>query len=307
MSSSDTSKTIFIIFIFIGLVFYNILRVSIKQIEEEWPVNRCNPMYMPFASFFGHNTSENFSFCIQNMQSSYMGVLLQPLNYNFSVMTDFGTSLTKNLTDVRAFFSNIRTYTTDIVQSIFGVFLNILVEFQRTIVNIKDLFGKLTGIMTTMMYTLQGSMMTMESTWAGPPGQLTRALCFHPETLIKLQNGEEIKMKDIKLNSVLKNGAQVRAKMQISNLDKNGDNIEFLYSIKGGENNLPILVSGSHLIYCPNKERFIHVKDLPEANIILTEKCEVFECLITSNHTIPIGEWIFHDWEDNNGSEAKKI
>jgi len=30
-------------------------------------------------------------------------------------------------------------------------------------------------------------------------------------------------------------------------------------------------------------------------------------CLITSNHTIPIGTNIFHDWEDNQGSPSKSI
>ena len=36
-------------------------------------------------------------------------------------------------------------------------------------------------------------------------------------------------------------------------------------------------------------------------------KCDELSCLITSNHTIPIGQWIFHDWEDNNGSPAKSL
>jgi hypothetical protein len=68
----------------------------------------------------------------------------------------------------------------------------------------------------------------------------------------------------------------------------------------------PILVSGSHLIYEPGIKKFIHVEHLMAAE--RTEiKCETFTCLITSNHIIPIGEWIFHDWEDNNGSQSKSV
>jgi hypothetical protein len=105
--------------------------------------------------------------------------------------------------------------------------------------------------------------------------------------------------------------------MNISNLDENGLHVEKMYKVKRKnsssitENTEPIetddiLVSGSHLIYDPNTKQFVHVKDLPASE--LTEiNCDTLSCLITSNHTIPIGEWIFHDWEDSNGSAPKKI
>ena len=106
-------------------------------------------------------------------------------------------------------------------------------------------------------------------------------------------------------------GTIVNAVMHISNLDEDGTPIESLYKLKGGEiceekSNYveDILVSGSHLVYVPSTKIFDHVENLLEA-----EKtdilCEKFTCLITSNHTIPIGKWIFHDWEDNNGSKSK--
>jgi uncharacterized protein YaaR (DUF327 family) len=311
MKTSDLSITIFIILIFIILYIFNILAVGINKIKEDWPVYRCNPAVMPFASVFGHDTVSNFTYCIQTMQGNYMSYLMQPLQYNLSVISDIGKNLTTSLNNVRAFFNNIRNFITDIVKSIFSVFLNILIEFQRLTMNIKDLFNKLIGIMVTLMYTLNGSVMTMNSAWSGPPGQLTRALCFHPETKLRLKDNSLVCMKDIPLNAVLKNGTIVNAVMHISNLDETGTPIEALYKLKGGEigeenNNYTedILVSGSHLVYVPSTKTFDHVEKILEA-----EKtdilCETFTCLITSNHTIPIGKWIFHDWEDNNGSQSK--
>ena len=38
----------------------------------------------------------------------------------------------------------------------------------------KDMMGKIVGIMATMMYLLQGSIMTMQSSWNGPPGEMVR-------------------------------------------------------------------------------------------------------------------------------------
>jgi hypothetical protein len=260
---------------------------------------------MPFASVFGQDTSKNFTYCIQTMQTNYMSYLMQPVMYNLNVIGSLGSNITKAINDVRAFFDKIRNFITSIVEGIFSVFLNILIEFQRITINIKDLFGKLIGIMATLLFTLDGSIKTMNSTWAGPPGQLVRALCFHPETKLRLKDNSLVMMKDVPLNAVLKNGTVVNAVMHISNLDENGRCIEALYSVKGGEDK-DILVSGSHLIYEPGIKKFIQVEDLLQAE--RTEIiCEAFTCLITSNHIIPIGEWIFHDWEDNNGSQSKTI
>jgi hypothetical protein len=311
MKTSDLSITIFIIIVFIILYIFNILSVGINKIKEDWPVYRCNPAVMPFASIFEQDTISNFTYCIQTMQGNYMSYLMQPLQYNLSIISNIGKSLTTALNNVRAFFNNIRNFITDIVKSIFAVFLSILIEFQRLTMNIKDLFNKLIGIMVTLMYTLNGSVMTMNSAWSGPPGQLTRALCFHPDTKLRLKDNTLVCMKDVPLNAVLKNGTIVNALMHISNLDETGKPIEALYKLKGGEiggekSNCveDILVSGSHLVYVPSTKAFDHVENLLEA-----EKtdilCEKFTCLITLNHTIPIGKWIFHDWEDNNGSKSK--
>ena len=74
--------------------------------------------------------------------------------------------------------------------------------------------------------------------------------------------------------------------------------IEKLYLIPNGENNSSILVTGSHLIFDKSKMKFIFVKDLSESKES-DIKTDTLVCLITSDHTIPLGNYIFHDWEDN--------
>lgn len=309
MKTSDLTLSILIILIFILLYVFNILSVGIKTIEDNWPTYRCNPAIMPFASVFGQNVMDNFTFCIQSMQTNYMGYLMQPLNYNLDVIGGLGAGLTTAIDDVRAFFNNIRDMTTGIVTSIFGVFLNLLIEFQRLTIAIKDMFSKFIGVLATLMYTLSGSVMTMNSMWAGPPGQLVKALCFHPDTKIQLKNGKILPMKDVPLNSILKNDAQVCAVMSISNLDTKGAYVERIFKMKNGEEDETILVSGSHLVLDPQTDTFIKVKHLEgENSATLTNlECDTLSCLITSNHTIPIGKWMFHDWEDDNGKSIATL
>jgi len=314
MKTSDLTLSVIVVFIFILLYLFNILVVGIQRIKENWPVYRCQPLVMPFASIFGHDSSKNFAYCIANMQKNFMGPLLKPLNFNISLLGDITGGLTSGLNSNRDFVGKFRAAISGTFMNIFSVVFNVMIEVQRTVINLKDMINKLVGIMTTTLYILNGSIMTMESAWAGPPGQLVKALCFHPDTKLKLQSGEIISMQNIPLNSVLQNGTRVCATMQISNLDENSSIIEKMYRVKRKKNiediqedtQEDILVSGSHLIYDPNIKQFVHVKDLPSSE--LTEiNCEVLSCLITSDHTIPIGEWIFHDWEDSNGSAPKNI
>lgn len=317
MNASDLIRTIFILLIFVALFLYNILSVGIKKVEEDWPTYRCNPAVMPFAGMFGQDAAQNFTYCIQTMQGNYMSFLMQPFNYNLGVVGQLGTTLTTSMNSVRAFISNLRDFITNIVQSVFGVFLNILIEFQRITIAIKDMTSKLVGILATLMYTLDGSVMTMQSVWNGAPGQMVQALsCFHPDTKVSLEDGSHVSMKDLPLGSRLKNNTRVLSVMKLTNLNEDGTQMEEMYQMPGEKPSKPIYVSGSHLVYDCVTDNFVPVKQFSELCKIRGESgkcqlsdiyCNELSCLITSNHTIPIGDYVFHDWEDNNGTPSKTI
>jgi hypothetical protein len=275
--------------IYIAGVFYY---SQLAEIKANWPLYRCNPMYM----FLADNVEENFTYCIQNMQTSFMGYLLAPLTYITGTLGTQMGGFMNDIQNIRAMFNKIRTFFSSIVQSIFGVFLNLIIEFQRITIGIKDLIGKTVGIMVTLMYTMDGSIKTMNSTWNGPPGQLVRALgrCFHPETKLKLKDGRIKYMKDIDLGDILEDGSIVESILKIDN-KKNPENFYIIPDGIDGEN---ILVTGSHLVFDDKLKEFIRVEDYTRS--ILTEiHYDWFSCLITSTHRIKIGNEIFWDWEDH--------
>lgn len=317
MNAYDIFGTLFIFLIFAILFAYNILSVGIKKIEENWPTYRCNPIVMPFAGMFGQNATQNFTYCIQTMQGNYMDYLMQPFNYNLGIVGELGTTLTTSLNSVRAFISNIRDFITNIVHNVFGVFLNILIEFQRITIAIKDMASKLVGVLAALMYTLDGSVLTMQSVWNGAPGQMVRALhCFHPNTKVALEDGSYVSMKNLPLGSKLKNNARVLSVMKLTNLNEDGSHMEDMFEMPGEKYSEPIYVSGSHLIYDCVTDKFIPVNIFSklceargESGICKRSiiNCDELSCLITSNHTILIGDFIFHDWEDNNGSPSKTL
>jgi len=269
-----------------GVFYYN----QISQIKANWPLYRCNPMYM----FLADDIEENFTYCVQNMQTSFMGYLLQPITFITTSLTATLGGFMGDIQNIRAPFNKIRTFFSSIIQSIFGVFLNLIIEFQRITIGIKDLIGKTIGIMVSLMYVMDGSVKTMNSTWNGPPGQLVRALgkCFYPYTLIKLKDGKEKYIKDIDLGDILEDGSVVESVMKI---DNKKDKLPF-YEIINGKNK--IYVTGSHLVFDKSKNDFIKVKNYNSA-VPTSKVSDWLSCLITDTHRIPIGNEIFWDWEDH--------
>jgi hypothetical protein len=300
--------SIIIVVVFCLLYAFNVLVVNFKRIQQNWPVYRCNPLVMPFAGLFGFNAQQNFTFCIQNMQAAYMKYLLQPLNYNMSSLASLGSQLTDNVNSSRGMFAQTRGFIGDITQQIFGVVFNLMIEVQRIMINMKDLMGKAMGTMATMLYMLSGSLMTMNTAWAGPPGQLVRALCFDPATPVQMYGGETIAMSALPLGARLRSGGYVVSVMRILNQDPTtGANVEHMYRLpQAGEHGTDIVVSGSHLVYDGISKGFVQVHTLPEAEPVDKPYPEL-TCLITTDHIIPLGKWVFHDWEDNNGSPAKTV
>ena len=160
-----------------------------------------------------------------------------------------------------------------------------------------DLIGKIIGVMVSLLYVIDGSILTMKSTWNGPPGQIVRALgkCFYPHTPIRLLNGDVKSIKDVDLGDVLEDGSIVESVMKI---DNKREKIP-LYVIKGeGVNSEDIYVTGSHLVFDKSCKKFINVENYNKATIT-NFQTDWFSCLITSNNKIPIGNELFWDWEDH--------
>lgn len=278
---------------FVALTFIMYYFGAVAEIKKNWPKYRCNPMFMPLSD----NIQQDFTFCVQSMQTNFMGYLLQPINYVVSMLSNMGGNFTVSLDFIRTSVSNIRTFFTSIIQNIFGVFLNLVIEFQKITISIKDLVGKIIGVMVTVMYLIDGSIKTMQSTWNGPPGQMVRALgggCFRSDTKIKLKNGTITTMNELNLGDILESGSRVDVIMKVDNkLNEN------FYKFEGkGPDGSDIYVTGTHMIFSKTDNKYIEVKNHPDA-LLTDETANWFSCLITDDNKIQIGECKFWDWEDD--------
>ena len=176
LSYYDMYGTTIIIFILLTLfVFYVYTYYKVIQIQDEiandWTNQRCNPKYMPFAGYITHPegttafdyTTENFQYCIQNIQNTVTGQALQPFNYLISGVSGMLSAIGNSTQKTREFLDllrqRIRAFAEDVLHRILGI----MIPLQTIMIALLDSFHKIEGVMTGGLYTMLGSYYTLQS------------------------------------------------------------------------------------------------------------------------------------------------
>ena len=278
------SMMIVVLFVAVAIVpFYS---TQLQAVKKNWVKYRCDPRVMPFASYFGHDTMNNFIQCAQQIQGGVMDEMLAPVHYNISGITDTLGGLGDAVQDIRKVMNQTRGFIGSITAKIFGVFLNITLQFELMAIKVRDLVAKVVGIVATLLYMLTGGVKVGQSVAGGPIVGMMKAVCFDPQTTVQLANGSSKQMGDIVNGDVLIGNSEVEGTVQLRNT-----HMEPLYSLGG------VRVTGSHRVRNERTRRFVFVKDHPEAEC-LPATLKDLVCLITSDHLIRINGVTFWDWDD---------
>lgn len=165
---------------------------------------------------------------------------------------------------------------------------NLVEEIKKVVISIKDLIIRLITTLATMLFMIDLSSDNKD------PSNITIGTCFHPNTLVKLKNGEIYKMQELPLGSELEDGGKVFAVLKIDN-----HNNEPLYRIKNNETNEYIYVTGDHYVHDDLQSKWVKVRHFEHSEKQNDVTTSWFSCLITTNHCIKIGPLLFWDWEDD--------
>ena len=296
MRFGDIFLAVVIILSFAILFAISYLITSYQNIVDNWPEYACSPEIMPFASYFGHDTAENFNQCISNMQSGVMGVFTTPIDYVGGTLLTSVSNLSENVASLRNLQGYMRNNMGDFSVDAFGIIQGVLIGFQKIMLPLKDLTMKLLGVVSALLYIISGSMDTGKSILDGPIMTIidivTFGICFRGDTPVQLRSGHMVSMSDIQLGDILVNGSEVKGTLQL----KGGPNNPY-YKIHSKRLQRDIYVTGDHKIQNSLNRRFMPVKH--HRNAIKTDNYDdILYCLITDDHLIPVGEYIFWDWED---------
>lgn len=313
----------FLIFFVFGIIFLGLtLAAMAKDIEKNWPKYRCNPAIMPFASFLGKDAVANFTECVGEIQSGFMGFFLGPMMKALTSLATIGADLVNSLDSMRVMFNKLKDGLNAIFGDITKKIANLSVAFQLMLINIKDLFQKVAAVLINIMYVIHGATLTFQSVDSGPIGDFMRMFggdsgieqestglpeggiasnpdgetetleepeCFSKHTPIKLLDGSYRKISHLRKGDILTNGSRVNKVLKIT-----GKRSNVFYKIYSHDLNDFIYVTRSHLIKDKKSGDFIFVKNYNESKVTDSWDKELY-CLITSDNLIPVGEYIFWD------------
>jgi hypothetical protein len=281
---------IFILIIFIIiynsislLTQYNYTKNNIQDI-------RCDPMFIPFAGMFGLDSQENSKFCMKHIQKQNIDEHMHDTKQKTQDLEDIGSEIGNKVSSIGADLSGVKDVTSNLFSGISSMMINTVVKFQKMMYHFKSLTGKVVTSGNVLVNVANTGVNAGESIVNGPIIKTLNTLCFDPETIVKLNNGTELSMKNTKIGDVLDGGSTIIGKVDVKNHYD-----DHFYAVQNG--NRDILVTGTHLLFDESVKRFRKVSENPIARQTNIKK-DMFHCLITDDHQIKIGDHIFWDYDD---------
>lgn len=159
--------TIFVLFTY---GYFQIMRVR-EDIANDWQNQRCNPKYIPFAGYITHPdgttpfqyTSDNFQYCVQDLQNDVTGQALKPVNFLISGVTNMLNIIKTSVQHTREFLNLLRKNIRKFAEDVFHKILNVMIPLMSLLISLKDMLDKTQGIMTAGLYTFLGAYDTLKA------------------------------------------------------------------------------------------------------------------------------------------------
>ena len=168
-----SSVILFIILtIIVFLVYaYCAIMYNVQPIKDNWMAERCNPKVIPFAGLINRPkdktisefTGENFTFCVQNILTEITGFAVQPLTYITHVLQQIYSDIMVAINDIRNMLNYVRNSFEDITREIMGRLMNIMPPLQQLIIGLRDIMGKIKGVLTAGLMTSLATYYSLKS------------------------------------------------------------------------------------------------------------------------------------------------
>lgn len=311
--------SLFFIIVFI-VIFYKIFK---EHIIENWPKYRANPLFIPFAGFINpekgksamRSTISNFIKVLWNIVKKFLNILMMPIYPILNIFLRVFKLLRGVLDGIRGQINVIRNFLFKLFEKMYLKLQNGVATVAFFFLKLREIMKRTYGLMNVLIYAIEHSFIFFESMVKSPLGKFGKladyigfgasvftfgglgiplwhqAMCFGPDTLIKLDNDKQIKIKNIKVGDTLKNNNKVLA---VLNLDKPG-NIYLLNNI---------IVSGDHLVF--NEGFWKRVETLDSSFKLKDSIISKIFCLVTSKGVIHIGDLVFKDYLDTHDNEINR-
>ena len=252
---------------------------------------RCDPLIMATAPLYDKNILSNTKYCMTGIFKKELNSEMANIKDKISGFGEKNNKTNQNMSLLNNQHLQTKGLFTGLLQNVNNVFANLMINMKKDAIKGGSMIKKFGGVVTSILYVIQGGSMSGTSFVNGPiykiMTKLAPSTCFQKNVKIKMKNGEYKKIYKLKINDELHSGSVVIGLLKLSNTYK-----EQFYTFRDNKN---ILITGTHLIEFNNK--FIKTEDHPsslETDIV----DDMVYNILTSDHLIKIGSYTFWDYND---------
>jgi len=206
-SFSNALCFIVLALLIIYIVIYGINKlIDIQHIKNDWANQRCSPLIMPFASFFGENTKDNFEFCMGKVFSTHSQGYLGSIGSMFTNFTGLLQSIFDSVSSLRNVIASLGGGINVIFQEFTERISNFFFQLRMSAIRIKMLMGRMYSILFSIMYMGLSGITGMTSFTNTFLFSFLDTFCFPGETEVMVQeNGiiHRVPIKEVKIGDVL--------------------------------------------------------------------------------------------------------
>lgn len=277
-----------LLFLMIGIWYFLLSSGDTSEISKNWPKYRCDITIMPFASFYGHDATENFNFCMKNMMNVEAGPLLSPVFQVIATLLGTLASLISVANSIRLEFATFMGGVNTIFQNFTDRFKQLLFKIQMSAYRMKLLMGRLYATFYSLIYMSVAGIRGAQNFGDTILFQFLDTFCFDPDTKILVKGKGAIPVKEVIIGDIF---------------EKTGSKVTSTFSFFADGQPMVeldgIIVSTNHFVKYDNI--YVKAKDHPDAIAIgpwLGSIERPLICFNTSDHRIPIGNHIFMDYDE---------
>lgn len=144
------------------IVSYATYSALIAKIKDNWSLNRCNPIYMPFAGIIMpeadvspiESTIDNFTYCIKQDTSMVFSIALMPFEFSMHLIIDFLNTSMKTIVVSMRIAHWIRSQIGGIVGELYSKLFNVVIPIIVMITYIRDTLARTTAVLLVSLYTI---------------------------------------------------------------------------------------------------------------------------------------------------------
>ena len=290
---------IILLFVMIGLWAILLGAADTSEISRNWPKYRCKPTVMALASFYGHDTTENFQFCLKNIMNNEASGILSPI---FQILGTFMSTLTNLMNvanSVRLEFATFMGGINTIFQNFTDRISQLTFKIQSTAVRMKMLMGRLYATFYSLMFMSMSGIRALQNFTDTELFKFLDTFCFDPDTLVSIKGRGLVAVKNVKIGDVFtQTGGRVTSTFLF---EADGQPMVDLGNVR---------VSNNHYVHLEDTPVVMMSKEHPDA-----VKAPAWSgglerplvCFNTSDHIIPVSGYRFVDYDETEEGDSETM